>query len=219
MINSDISIVLNSSYGGANFSLLTQVDFTNYLWSYFLKAKRDLPETMVNWLRLLKKELSLNVKCICLYNSGENTAFHKFVQYKSEYNIKFEFIAPGTPQQNGKVERAFVTLYCKTLCMLNASRITVALRKGLWASCESLFVQLENIIVKEEHEQSASEKVYGTNPKWISNMQSFGEMLIIARHSNKKVRNKLAGRVNTVMFIGYSDTHEKDVYTFLNIAT
>jgi hypothetical protein len=32
-INIDISIVLNSSYGGANFWLLIQDDFTNYLWS------------------------------------------------------------------------------------------------------------------------------------------------------------------------------------------
>jgi transposase InsO family protein len=49
-----------------------------------------------------------------LDNSGENTPFQKFVQYKSEFNVKFEFTAPGTPQQNGKVERAFATLFGKT---------------------------------------------------------------------------------------------------------
>jgi hypothetical protein len=174
---------------------------------------------MVNWLRLVKKELSLNVKCIHLDNSGENTAFHKIVQYKSEFIIKFEFTASGTPQQNGKAEQAFAKLYSKTRSMLNAARITVALRKGLWASCANISVQLENIIVKEKHDQSASEKVYGTNPKFISNMRSLGEMAIIARHSDKKVRNKLADCGNTVMFIGYSDTHVKDVYMFMNIAT
>jgi transposase InsO family protein len=113
-ININISSVLNSSYVGANLWLLIQDDFTNFLWSYFLKAKSGLPETMVEWLRLVKKELSLNAKCICLDNSGENTAFHKLVQYKSEINIKFEFTAPGTPQQNGKVEQIFATLYGKT---------------------------------------------------------------------------------------------------------
>jgi hypothetical protein len=180
---------------------------------------RDLPATMLSWLRLVKKELALDVKCICLDNSGANTAFHKLAQYKSEFNIKFEFTAPGTSQQNGKVEHAYATLYVKTRSMLNAARITVAIRKGLWKSCASLSVRLENIIVKEKHEQSASEKVYGTNPKWISNIRSFGEMAIIARHSDKKIRNKLADRGNTVMFTGYSDTHEKDVYKFMNIAT
>jgi hypothetical protein len=75
-------------------------------------------------------ELSLNVKCICLDNSGENTEFHKLVEYKSAFNIKFEFKASGTPQQNGKVERSFATLFGKTRSMLNAASITVALRKG-----------------------------------------------------------------------------------------
>jgi transposase InsO family protein len=49
---------------------------------------------------------------------------------KSEFNIKFEFTAPGTPQQIGKVERAFPTLFGKTRSMLNAARITIPLRKG-----------------------------------------------------------------------------------------
>jgi transposase InsO family protein len=50
---------------------------------------------------------------------------------KSELNIKFEFAAPGTPQQNGKMERAFETLFGKTRPMLKAARITIPLRKGL----------------------------------------------------------------------------------------
>jgi hypothetical protein len=50
-------------------------------------------------------------------------------------------------------------------------------------------------------------------------MRSFGEMAIVARQSDKKARNKLAYRGNTVIFIGYSDHHEKDVYKFLNIHT
>jgi hypothetical protein len=49
-ININIFSVLHSSYGGANFWLLLHNDFTNYLWSYFLKATSNLPETMVNWL-------------------------------------------------------------------------------------------------------------------------------------------------------------------------
>jgi hypothetical protein len=107
-------------------------------------------------------------------------AFHKLIQFKTEFHIKFEFTGPGTPQQNGKVERAFATLFRKTRSMLNAARITIPLRKGLWAHCAALSVQLENIIVKEKHLHPASDKVYGSNPKWISNMRTFGEMAIVA---------------------------------------
>jgi hypothetical protein len=96
---------------------------------------------MIDWLYLVKKELKLD-------NSGENMAFHKLIQFKPEFHIKFEFTAPGTPRQNGKTERAFATLFGKTRSMLNAARITIPLRKGLWAHCAALSVQLENIIVK-----------------------------------------------------------------------
>jgi hypothetical protein len=129
------------------------------------------------------------------------------------------FTALGTPQQNGKVERVFATLFGKTMSMLNAARITIPLRKGLWARCAGLSVQLENIIVMEKHQQLASEKYYGTNPKWISNMRTFEEMAIVARHSDKKIRNKLADRGNMVMFVVYSELHEKDVYKVWHLAT
>jgi hypothetical protein len=48
---------------------------------------------------------------------------------KSEINIKFEFTAPGTTQQNSKLEQAFATLFGKARSMLNAASITIPLRK------------------------------------------------------------------------------------------
>jgi hypothetical protein len=130
---------------------------------------------------------------------------------KPELNIKFEFTAPGTPQQNGKVERAFATLLGKTRYILNAARITIPLRKGLWENCANLSVQLESIFVKDKDQQSSAEMVYGTNPKWISIMRTFGEIAIIARHSDKKIRSKLSDRGNTVMFVD-SQTSMKRMY-------
>jgi hypothetical protein len=50
-------------------------------------------------------------------------------------------------------------------------------------------------------------------------MRTFGEMAIIARHSDKKIRSKLSDRGNIVVFVGYSNIHEKHVYQFMKIAT
>jgi hypothetical protein len=44
-------------------------------------------------------------------------------------------------------------------------------------------------------------------------------MAIFARHSDKMIRNKLADMGNTVIFVGYSEFHEKDVYKFWHLAT
>ena len=38
---------------------------------------------------------------------------------KNEMGIKFEYTAPGTPQQNRVVERAFVTLIGRGRAMMN----------------------------------------------------------------------------------------------------
>jgi transposase InsO family protein len=94
-INIDISSVQTP-----NFWLLIQDDFTGYKLSFFIKARSDLPDSMFDGFHLVKKEISLDVKCIRLDNSGENNSFHQKAQ-RANYNIKFEFIAPGTPQQNG----------------------------------------------------------------------------------------------------------------------
>jgi hypothetical protein len=85
-INIDISSVETPSYGGDNFWLLIQDDFTGYHWSYFIKAKSDQPASMFDWFQLVKKEISLNIKCIRLDNSEENKSFHQMFQ-KSNYNI------------------------------------------------------------------------------------------------------------------------------------
>jgi hypothetical protein len=140
---------------------------------YGFNTKNTLEYTCPNCARQFRRKKSIHQK-----------------YQRTNYNIKFEFTAPGTPQQNGKDERAFVTLYGKTRSMLNSARLTTFFSHRLWASCASLAVQLENIIVNQKKEKSASEKVYGSNPKWISNMRSFGEMAIVARHSDKKARNK-----------------------------
>jgi hypothetical protein len=59
-INIDISSVQTLSYGSANFWLLIQDDLTGYLWSYFIKAKSELPASMFDWLLLVKKEISIS---------------------------------------------------------------------------------------------------------------------------------------------------------------
>jgi transposase InsO family protein len=169
---------------------LIQDDFTGYLWSYFIKAKSELPEKTYDWMKLVQQEIFLNVNRSRLDNSGESISFHQLV-LKCEFYVKFEFTANGTPQQSGKVERAFATLFGKTRSMLNAGRITIPFRKGLWANCTNLSVQLENIKTCERKGQTVrSCKVYGTNPKSISNMRTFGEMAIVASHSDKKFRKK-----------------------------
>jgi transposase InsO family protein len=80
-------------------------DFSGYCWSYFLKAKSELKERIVDLVKELK-----NVKFLRLDNAGENFELEKLCKQQN-VDVKFEFSGPRTPQRNGKVERKFPTLY------------------------------------------------------------------------------------------------------------
>jgi transposase InsO family protein len=46
---------------------------------------------------------------------------------------KIEFTAPDSPQQNGKVERMFATLYGRVRDMLNEAHFNWPLHHAMWA--------------------------------------------------------------------------------------
>jgi hypothetical protein len=47
---------------------------------------------------------------------------------------KFEFTAPASPQQNGKIERKFAPLYGRGRAILNCAEFTENLRDVMWLS-------------------------------------------------------------------------------------
>ena len=67
-------------------------------------------------------------------NAGENKMLAKSCD-QNEMGIKFEYTAPGAPQQNGVVERALVTLIGIGIAMMNHAGCTVRKRQEMW--CEA----------------------------------------------------------------------------------
>jgi hypothetical protein len=130
------------STGGANHLLLVQNDFTECRRRFFLKEKRKLPDTIFDWLKLVKEEASFNVNRIQFENSGENKTFHQFLlkpDFKNKYDVQHQILkCPCDPLWSN-------TSYNKS------ARITNQLQKGLCECCDSIAVQLENVIEKEKH--------------------------------------------------------------------
>jgi hypothetical protein len=161
---------------------------------------------------------NIQVNKIRLDNSGEN----KTLQKKCEHlhtGIKFEFTAPGTPQQNSLVERKFSTLIGRARSMMTEAGLRGAQKQMLWCEVAHTATKLNNIMVKDKTEKSPYFLFYGEDPKYQKHLKIFGEMAVIASHANKKTRTKLEDRGRTAMFIGYSDDHEGNVYRFVNIKT
>ena len=68
------------------------------------------------------------MKIIRCDNAGENKVLERESD-KNELEIIFEYTAPGTPQQNGVVERAFVTVMGRARTMMNHAGFTMAKRQ------------------------------------------------------------------------------------------
>jgi transposase InsO family protein len=83
-------------------------------------------------------------------NSGKNKALQHTIQQKG-MNIKFEFTSPGTPQQNGRVERKFSILYDYVRSLLNKAGVTPELRASLWAEAANHATNIINALVTPQN--------------------------------------------------------------------
>jgi hypothetical protein len=162
----DISSINKISYGGSKFWLLTQYEYTSYIWSYFLAANSELSGTVTNFLKKFQKEHNLKVKFMRLDNSGENKILQQDVDKDPELKLQFEFTSLYTPRQNGKIERKFATLWGKVRAQFNSAKLPWGLQNKLWAQCANLSTQLENI---------SYEKMHNKQPNMIDNLHTFGE--------------------------------------------
>jgi len=214
----DISSVRCESGGGKKFWILIMDEWSDYCWSFFVPKKSDLPIKVMSVIKSLKMKNGIQVEKIRLDNAGENKA----LQAKSEeelWDIKFEFTSPDTPQQNGKVERRFATMYGKMRAMFRAAGLSQELKENLWCEAASHATDLENVLVKKKDGLNAKERLFGEEEKTTIAPHCFGEMGVVTDMSSKKARSKLADRGKIAMFLGRSMNHESKAFRFLNMKT
>ncbi|KAL8155658.1 hypothetical protein AgCh_000889 [Apium graveolens] len=91
------------------YALVIVDEFTRYTWVYFLHTKDVSLSILLDHVRDLEKRSTYKVKIIRSDNETEfkNSSMEEFCKLKG---IRQEFSAPGTPQQNGVVERKNRTL-------------------------------------------------------------------------------------------------------------
>ena len=111
--------------------------------------------------------------------------------------IQFEYTAPGTPQQNGRVERKFATLFGRVRAMLNGGGFPEELRKSLWAEAANTATMLDTFLISSPQDVMAFQQFFGKGVEDVKNIlkhaQKFGEMCIVNNNS-KKLKNKFENR-------------------------
>ena len=119
------------SMGGRQHWVMLVDEATKYMQCFFLKKKNEQVEPIIAWIKALKARHKIQVKIIRCDNAGEIKVLERGSD-KNELKIIFEYTAPGTPQQNGVVERAFVRVIGRARAMMNHAGFTMAKRQQLW---------------------------------------------------------------------------------------
>ena len=128
--------------------------------------------------------------------------------------IIFEYTAPGTPQQNGVVERAFVTVMARARAMMNHAGFTMAKRQQLWCEAAQTATLLDNILVQDSAKSPPFTQFFGVDAKYAKQLKVFGEMCVVVDTNNRVGRTKIdpRGKIS-------STQHAGDVYRLLNLKT
>ena len=211
----DISSIKEPSVGGAKFWLLGVDDATDFCWSSFLNRKSETKDKIMSLINSLNNK-KRRVKFIRCDNAGENEKLEKACE-REGLNIKFEYTARNTPQQNGRVERKFATLYGRVRAMLNEGHFPEPMRYGLWAECAATATKKENLTVGAHDKFPPHTLMYDEQSKLFWKFRTFGEMAIVTKTEN--IQNKLNNKGIIAMFVGYASNHANDVYRMYNIET
>ena len=211
----DISSMRKPSMGGRQHWVML---VAKYKKSFFLKKKNEQVEPIINWIKALKARHKIQVKIIRCDNAGENKVLERESD-KNELGIIFEYTAPVTPQQNGVVERAFVTVMGRARAMMNHAGFTMAKRQQLWCEAAQTATMLDNILVQDSAKSPPFTQFFGLDAKYGKHLRVFGEMCVVADTDNKVGRTKIDPRGKISSFVGDSTQHAGDVYRLLNPKT
>ena len=110
------------SIGKKKYVLVMVDEYTRYTWVYFLHSKDETALTLMDHVKQLDNGSEDKVKIIRSDNGTEfrNSTMEEFCK---ERGVKQEFSAPGTPQQNGVVERKNRTLIEAARTMLDEAKL------------------------------------------------------------------------------------------------
>jgi transposase InsO family protein len=119
MLHTDLfGAVAYISISGNKYGLVIIYDYSHFTWVFFLEDKSETQEVLRKFLRRAQNKFDANVKKIRSDNGTEfkNTQVEDFLDQEG---IKFEFLTPYTPQQNGVAKRKNRTLIEMARTMLD----------------------------------------------------------------------------------------------------
>ena len=178
------------------YTLVIVDEFTRYTWVYFLHSKDETPSLLIEHVRQLNKISKDAVKIIRSDNGTEFKNF-KMEEFCKANGIKQEFSAPGTPQQNGVVERKNRTLIEAARTMLEEAKLPTY----FWAEAVQSACFTQNATLINKHGKTPFEMVKGRKPN-LKYFHIFGcKCFVLKNHPEQLTKFDL--KADEGIFVGY----------------
>ena len=169
----DTSGPYKKSIIGSTYWILVVDQFSGKSWSFFVKKKSFLSKVIDE---LLVKLLGANykIKFLRCDNAGENLESLRTICDK--HGIQIEYTAPNTPQQNGMVERKFVTIRDRSCAAMISAKFNDEYQGLLWAECASTLTRITNIVSNSRNIKCPDWLWYGKQPTIYKHLVQFGRI-------------------------------------------
>ena len=96
--------------------------------------------------------------------------------------------------------------------MLNAAGFDQKRRSGLWMEAAATATKLDNITIRPKENKTPYEMFFGEPTLYEQHLKTFGEVGVVTKNNNNKIKAKLDNRGAVGIFVGYAKNHAGDVY-------
>ena len=184
------------SLGRKKYALVIVDEFTRYTWVYFLAGKNETTSILTEHVKQLDRESEHKVKIIRSDNGTEfkNGLMEEFCKDKG---VRQEFSAPGTPQQNGVVERKNRTLIEAARTMLDEAKLPTY----FWAEAVQTACFTQNATLINRHGKTPYEMIKSKRPN-LKYLHIFGcKCFVLKTHPEQLSKFEL--KADEGIFVGY----------------
>jgi hypothetical protein len=216
----DTSGPYDRSLGGSTYWVKIMDEYTRKSWESYAKRKSEVSNIAEKHMEYCKG-LGLKIEFLRCDNAGEHQA--KLKAACNRHGIAMEYTAPGTPQQNGIVERRFATDRDKALAMMLAGQLKPEIQKLLWAEATKCASLRTNLTINTATHQPPDKMWYGAahwenrSKQIVSKMNPFGRIGYVK--TKKKIAGKFVEKTTKCVHLSHTEDHPHDTYRMYNPTT
>ncbi|KAH9651466.1 Integrase catalytic domain-containing protein [Citrus sinensis] len=188
-----------ASLNGKYYAFVIVDDYSRYTWVLFLANKDDALDAFKVLYKKLQNEKGRDIICIRSDHGGEFEN-HAFENFCNNLGIEHQFSSPGTPQQNGVVERKNKSIQEMARTMLNEN----ALPKYFWAEAVNIACYVLNRVLIRPHLNKTPYELWKDRKPNIGYFKVFGCKCFIL--NTKDNLGKFDPKSDVGIFLGYSNS-------------